>query len=201
MARRRGTKWQADVREGPSRRHRPTFDTQHEAEAWETAARKAIRAGLPIPLTSAAVPLLGQYADRCLDQIWGDVKMSLCRDSEDIPEEIRIVATDGICADHVINRMCDAKPGSLAILDYMQLLDQDRRKPEIAVQIEAPRSFAAESGLVFVLLSQIDRSWDAARKPLSDMADIRLPNPVPLSAYARACILHEGEIRLDVGSA
>jgi len=126
--------------------------------------------------------------------------MSLCRDGEDIPDGVRIDASDGICADHVISRMRDAKPGSLAIIDYMQLLDQDRRKPEIAVQIEALRSFAAQSGVIFVLLSQIDRSWDAAPKPFPDMADVRLPNPVPFSAFARACFLHNGEIRLDVAS-
>ncbi len=97
--------------------------------------------------------------------------------------------------------MRDARPGSLAIIDYMQLLDQDRRKPEIAVQIEALRSFAAQTGVIFVLLSQIDRSWDATGKPFPDMADVRLPNPVPFAAFSRACFLHDGEIRLDVASA
>ncbi|GJL87381.1 MAG: replicative DNA helicase [Minwuia thermotolerans] len=127
--------------------------------------------------------------------------MSLRQEGGAIPDGILIDASDGISADHVISRMGDAKPGSLAIIDYMQLLDQDRRKPEIAVQIEALRSFAAQTGVIFVLLSQIDRSWDAARKPFPDMADVRLPNPVPFSAFARACFLHDGEIRLDVASA
>ncbi|MDF1736855.1 MAG: DNA helicase [Minwuia sp.] len=123
---------------------------------------------------------------------------SLCRGGEVVPDGIRIDASDAICADHVISRMRDAPTGSLAVIDYMQLLDQDRRKPGVAVQVEALKSFAAQTGAIFVLLSQIDRSWDPTGKALPDMAHVRLPNPVPFSAFARACFLHDGEIRLDV---
>ena len=45
-------------------------------------------------------------------------------------------------------------------------------------------------------ISQIDRSFDARRHPMPGVADIRLPNPVELSVFSKACFLHDGEMRL-----
>ena len=52
MARLRGKRWQADFRAPDGSRLRPTFDNQHDAEAWEAAARAAAEAGRPIPSAS-----------------------------------------------------------------------------------------------------------------------------------------------------
>lgn len=65
------------------------------------------------------------------------------------------------------------------------------------VQIRALRSFARERGLVLVFISQIDRSYDSASKPFPDIGDIRLPNPLDLSLFDKACFLNKGEIQFQ----
>lgn len=55
MARKRGTKWQADIRQPSGERLRPAFDTQNEAIAWEAAARLALEQGKPLPPVKASV--------------------------------------------------------------------------------------------------------------------------------------------------
>ena len=94
-------------------------------------------------------------------------------------------------------RLRSAPRGTLAVIDYLQLLDQKRDNPELMVQIRALRSFARERGLVLVFISQVDRAFDPARKPFPDMGDIRLPNPLDLSLFDKACFLNKGEIRFQ----
>ena len=53
------------------------------------------------------------------------------------------------------------------------------------------------AGHIVVLISQIDRAYDPGAKPLPDLTDVRLPNPVDLSLFSKSCFLHDGEIRLD----
>lgn len=83
------------------------------------------------------------------------------------------------------------------MIDYLQLLDQKREDPELMVQIRALRSFARERGLVLVFISQVDRSYDASRKPFPDLDDVRLPNPLDLSLFDKMCFLNKGEIRFQ----
>lgn len=103
--------------------------------------------------------------------------------------------SDAISADHVIARMKDAGPGAVAVIDYLQLLDQRRAHPALEEQVRALKAFAAESGAILVLIAQIDRRFEAAEKALPDLADVRLPNPLDLALFSRCCFLHEGEIR------
>jgi replicative DNA helicase len=105
--------------------------------------------------------------------------------------------SDAISADYIIAALRSAPRGTLAVIDYLQLLDQKRENPELMVQIRALRSFARERGLVLVFISQIDRSYDPARKPFPDIGDVRLPNPVDLSLFDKACFLNKGEIQFQ----
>ncbi|TGQ16732.1 MULTISPECIES: DNA helicase [unclassified Mesorhizobium] len=105
--------------------------------------------------------------------------------------------SDAICAAYIIERLQFAPRGTLAVVDYLQLLDQKRDNPELMVQIGALRSFARKRELVLVFISQIDRSYDSARKPFPDTGDIRLPNPLDLSLFDKACFLNKGEIRFQ----
>ncbi len=104
--------------------------------------------------------------------------------------------SDGICADHIIARLADAPRGTLAVIDYLQLLDQKRTNPELAAQVAALKSFADRRGLTIVVLSQIDRAYDPAEKPFPDAADIRLPNPLDLTLFDRMCFVNAGRIHL-----
>ncbi|MDX8457814.1 DNA helicase [Mesorhizobium humile] len=103
--------------------------------------------------------------------------------------------SDAINADYVIETLRSAPRGTLAVIDYLQLLDQKRENPELMVQIRALKSFARERGLVLVFISQVDRSFDSSGKPVPDIGDIRLPNPLDLSLFDKACFLNKGEIR------
>jgi replicative DNA helicase len=106
-----------------------------------------------------------------------------------------IDCSDTISADYLIDRLRHAPSGTLAVVDYLQLLDQQRAKPELALQLDALKRFASERGLTFLFLSQIDRAFDPATKSVPDFDDLRLPNPLQTGQFAKACFLHAGKAR------
>lgn len=114
-----------------------------------------------------------------------------------LSSSVTLDTSDGICAAHIIAAMDAAQPHSIAVVDYLQLLDQRRQNPELADQVAALKAFAQKAGHVMVLISQIDRAYDPGSKPLPDLSDVRLPNPVDLSQFTKSCFLQDGEIRLD----
>tara|TARA_E500000318_G_scaffold37960_1_gene36522 strand:+ start:1892 stop:2605 length:714 start_codon:yes stop_codon:yes gene_type:complete len=114
-----------------------------------------------------------------------------------LSSKVTLDTSDDICAAHIIAEMGDVPPHSIAVVDYLQLLDQRRRNPELAEQVAALRDFAQMSGHIVVLISQIDRAYDPGEKPLPDLSDVRLPNPVDLTLFTKSCFLHDGEVRLD----
>jgi replicative DNA helicase len=105
--------------------------------------------------------------------------------------------SDLISAGYIAQRLADAPSGTLAVIDYLQLLDQRRETPDLNAQVRALKLFARDRGLILVFISQIDRSFDPSAKPCPDIADIRLPNPLDLSLFSKACFLHEGEVRFQ----
>ncbi len=48
--------------------------------------------------------------------------------------------------------------------------------------------------MIMVFIAQIDRSFEVARKPLPDIGDIRLPNPLDLQLFDKACFLNNGKM-------
>jgi replicative DNA helicase len=105
--------------------------------------------------------------------------------------------SDDICAKHVIAKLSAAPSGAIAVIDYLQLMDQRRRNPELGEQINALRNFARASGAIIVALSQINRAFELRSDPLPELADVRLPNPLDLSLFTKTCFLHEGEVQLE----
>ncbi|OBZ92951.1 DNA helicase [Pararhizobium polonicum] len=103
--------------------------------------------------------------------------------------------SDAISAGYIAQTMAAAPPGTLVIIDYLQLLDQKRDNPELMVQIRALKAFAREKGLIIVFISQIDRSYDSSEKPFPGIDDIRLPNPLDLTLFDRTCFLNRGEVQ------
>lgn len=81
------------------------------------------------------------------------------------------------------------------MIDYLQILDQRRDTPDLQTQVAELAAFARRSGAVLVFVSQVDRSYDPALKPLPDLADLRLPNPLDLSLFDRAVFLQAGRLR------
>jgi hypothetical protein len=102
--------------------------------------------------------------------------------------------SDAINAGYMIETLETAAPGTLVVVDYLQLLDQRRENPPLAEQVSALSAFARRRDLIIVFVSQIDRAYDAAVKPLPDIADVRLPNPIDLSQFSRTCFLQGGSV-------
>jgi replicative DNA helicase len=106
-------------------------------------------------------------------------------------------SSEAIGADYIARRLADAPEGTLAVIDYLQLLDQKRENPDLMAQVRTLKALARDRGLILVFTSQIDRSYDPASKPCPDIADIRLPNPLDLQLFSKTCFLHDGEIRFQ----
>ncbi|MBI5128416.1 MAG: DNA helicase [Rhodopseudomonas palustris] len=102
--------------------------------------------------------------------------------------------SETICADHIVARLATAPRGTLAVIDYLQLLDRRRDTPDLATQVRTLRGFARARGLVFVVISQIHRSFDPSTKSCPDLADVRLINDLDLKLFSKACFLHNGEV-------
>ena len=109
----------------------------------------------------------------------------------------RYDGAEAICADYIVAAMCDAPPGALAIIDYLQLLDRRRVTPGLDTQVRVLRQAARDRGHILAVLSQIDRTYEASGKPLPDIGDLRLPNPVDVSLFNKRCFLHRGTIRFE----
>ncbi len=107
-------------------------------------------------------------------------------------EEVLDTSAD-ICADYLIERPRQVR----TVRDFLQLLDQRRQNPQLGDQIRALKAHAVSRNAVIVALSQISRAFDAQAGVLPGLSDVRLPNPLDLGLFAKACFLHEGECRLD----
>jgi replicative DNA helicase len=101
-----------------------------------------------------------------------------------------------ISADSIMKRLVAAHAGTTIVIDYLQLLDQQRHKPALAEQVQALKAFAREKRVIVIFLSQIDRSYDPSNKPCPDIEDLRLPNPLDVGVFSKTCFLHEGTVEL-----
>jgi len=115
-------------------------------------------------------------------------------DLESMPE---IVTSNEISADFIVRYLIGSPRGTVAVIDYLQILDQQRSKPALSEQMQLLQEFAHRSGAILGFISQIDRSFDPESNPLPGIEDIRLPNPIPAGVFSKACLLHAGEARLQ----
>jgi replicative DNA helicase len=110
-------------------------------------------------------------------------------------ELFEVDCSDAISADYVVKQMAPAVRGTFVVIDYLQLLDQRRENPDLAVQVRALKSFARDKGLIVVFISQIDRSYDPSAKPCPDLGDVRLPNPLDLKLFDKTCFINNAEVQ------
>ncbi len=118
-------------------------------------------------------------------------------DPQQLEGEFLFDNSDDISAGYVAQRLEGAPAGSVAVIDYLQLLDQKREHPELKEQVLALRGLARRRGVIMVCISQIDRRFEASARAIPELRDVRLPNPVDLTAFDKACFLNEGEISLS----
>ncbi len=121
-------------------------------------------------------------------------------DVADFGDRFELETSDAISAHFIMKRLAAAPPGTIAVIDYLQLLDQQREKPRLADQVHALKTFARDRGLVIVFLSQIDRSYDSSAKPCPDLSDLRLPNPLDVKLFNKTCFLHDGNVHFGAAS-
>jgi hypothetical protein len=108
--------------------------------------------------------------------------------------------SDAISADYIVDRLATADFGTLVVVDYLQLLDQKRDNPALDAQIRTLRIFARAKGLILVFLSQIDRSFDLSDEAVPGPEHVRLPNPLDLRLFDKACFLHQGRMRFTAAA-
>lgn len=65
---------------------------------------------------------------------------------------------DTINAEHIIRRLGSSPPGTLVVIDYLQLLDQRRDSPPLMEQVVTLKAAAKQQGHIMLFISQIDRT-------------------------------------------
>jgi len=111
--------------------------------------------------------------------------------------DVEIDVSDNISAEHVIERLKSAPRGTVAVIDYLQIMDQRRSNPPLAIQVSTLRDFARRTGVILVFIAQIDRSYVLSDRPFPGLADIRLPNPLDLTLFSAVCFMNNGKARID----
>ncbi|MCV3766941.1 DNA helicase [Rhizobium sp. TRM95796] len=111
-------------------------------------------------------------------------------------DRLQIDLTDGLDADHIISRLGAAQPGDIAIVDYLQLLDQNRRSPPLRDQVTRLRALAQEKRMRIACLSQIDRRFELSGKSLPDYTDVRRADALGANLFDKAYFLHKGRTGL-----
>ena len=105
--------------------------------------------------------------------------------------------SDEICAEHVIERVGDAvSRKAIVVIDYLQLLDQRRKSPNLQQQVTGLAALAQRTGCIIVLISQIRSAFDATARRLPTIDDVRLLDDVDASIFSKLVFLHEGRVRL-----
>ncbi|XUY27997.1 DNA helicase [Agrobacterium sp. rho-8.1] len=112
----------------------------------------------------------------------------------EINDTLKIITSDAICADYIIQHLSMADSGTLVVIDFLQILDHQRSKPPLSEQVSALSDFAKKSGVIFVFISQVDRGFDPDAKRLPDIEDTRLPNQIDLGLFTKTCFLHGKEM-------
>jgi replicative DNA helicase len=112
-------------------------------------------------------------------------------------ENLVLDCSDGICAATISEALAAVPAGTLVVIDYLQALDHDRRKPALNAQISALKATALSRGLMIIFICQVDRSFLKTGRRHPDLSDIRLPNPLDVSHFAFAAFVSNGAVRFQ----
>ncbi|MCV6587259.1 MAG: DNA helicase [Marinibacterium sp.] len=109
---------------------------------------------------------------------------------------LTVDTSDAICADHIIAHLAQVTGPALAVVDYLQLLDQRRDTPELAQQVRALADYARRSGTIIAMIAQIDRHFTPDAQGFPGLGDVRQPNDAYLDGFTRHCFLNGTDIRV-----
>ncbi len=106
--------------------------------------------------------------------------------------KLTINFSDEISSNYIIQKAKNlTEPGTIIIIDYLQLLDQKRSNPELQIQVEDLKEFAKKQKCILIFISQIDRMFEAKEKIYLGLEDIKLPNPLDLTLFNKIMFLHK----------
>ncbi len=129
-----------------------------------------------------------------------DLFKAIGQDPTEYQDRFEFDASDAINAEYIKARLSTKPEGTVVVIDYLQLLDQRRENPKIMDQIRALKSFARDRSLIMVFNSQIDRSYDRSVGECPGLDDVRLPNPLDLKLFNKACFLNDGLLQISAAS-
>lgn len=99
--------------------------------------------------------------------------------------------SNDICAEYIISVAEEkVQPGSVIVIDYLQLLDEKRTNPPLQDQILQLKNFAKEKGCIIIFLSQIAREIEYRVNQRPTTNDIRLPNPLDTNLLNKMIFLY-----------
>jgi len=113
------------------------------------------------------------------------------------PDGTVVDTSDDVSADYIVSSLKRLEERVIVVVDYLQILDQKRTNPGLEDQIASLRRYVKAEEAICVVIAQIDRSFDLSGRPMPEMSDVRLPNPLDLSAFDKVCFLHNGQIQID----
>jgi hypothetical protein len=128
----------------------------------------------------------------------GELFGALGRSPTEFPGQWLLDTSEDISADYLARRLAGTPPGTLVVIDYLQLLDQRRDKSSLDVQVKQLKEFALANRAMVVCLSQIGRAFTETTKPFPSLQDIRLPNPADLSLFDKTCFIQAGQMQLHL---
>lgn len=104
--------------------------------------------------------------------------------------------SDRISADYIATRLQASPAPVVAVVDYLQILDQVRRNPPIGQQVGALAALARAGGHSILALSQVNRSFDTSGAEMPGLGDIRQPNPFDPGQFSAIVFLNNGQCTL-----
>jgi replicative DNA helicase len=100
--------------------------------------------------------------------------------------------SNDISAEYIMSVAKDeVTPGTIIVIDYLQLLDEKRVNPPLQNQVSQLKEFAKNTGCIIIFLSQIDRSLETRLIKRPILNDIRLPNPLDLNIFNKVIFLYK----------
>ena len=120
----------------------------------------------------------------------------LGRSLKEFKSSLIVDTSDDISAGHIAQRIAGEPPGTLVVVDYLQLLDQRRDKPSLDVQVRDLKTLAHNTQSMIVCLSQITRDYTLSSRASPSLQDVRMPNPADLSIFDKACFIQDGKMQL-----
>lgn len=137
-----------------------------------------------------------EYTAAEVAKLFGALGQSLTR----FKDRWLLDTSEDISAEYIAHSLAGTPPCTLVVIDYLQLLDQRRDKPNLDVQVQQLKAFAHASQAMVVCLSQIGRDYTLTSRAYPSLQDVRLPNPVDLSLFSKACFIQNGKMQLHLAS-